>query len=147
MNLGKKDKNIIEPCLGIKVFTWSIVFLSVIALIFEISVMIIYSDYSLVYFFSTICIVGTNLLLVCEMVGTKLIIKTDSIEIVKRFFLKTEIKILDISGYKCSFMTTGKGEYPDNLKIYHKDQKTNFNEGLCSKKDMKNYFLFLKQMQ
>ena len=106
--------------------------------------MIKYSDYSLVYFYVIIFIVLINFGLLSEMIGTKIIVSYDSIIIIKRFFQKTEIKITDISGYKCTFMTCVKGEYPDNLKIYHKNQETNFNKGLCFKKDMQKLYSFFE---
>ena len=41
-------------------------------------------------------------------------------------------------------MSFVKGEYPDNLKIYHNNQETNFNKGLYTKKDMKKIFSFFE---
>ena len=81
--------------------------------------MIKYSDYSRIYYFLIACIIVINLGVFFEMLGTRFIIYSDSVVIVKRFFQKVKINILDISGFKCSFISFVKGEYPDNLKIYH----------------------------
>ena len=142
--MSDRENIIIEPCLGIKIFVWTLVLLFTVPLVFLVIVIIKYSDYSPVYFFVIICITFTNFGLLSEMIATKIIIRYDSIIIVKRFFQKTEIKIMDISGYKCTFMTCVKGEYPDNLKIYYKNLETNFNKGLCSKKDMQKLYSFFE---
>lgn len=142
--MSDRKNIIIEACIGIKIFTWTLVLVFTIPLVFLIITIIKYSDYSPVYFYVIICIVLINFGLLSEMLGTKIIISYDSIIIVKRFFQKNEIKIKDISGYKITFMTCVKGEYPDNLKIYHKNLETNFNKGLCSKKDMQKLYSFFE---
>lgn len=142
--MSDRKNIIIESCIGIKIFTWSLVLLFTIPLVFLIITIIKYSDYSPVYLYVIICIVLINFGLLSEMLGTKIIVSYDSIIIVKRFFQKNEIKIKDISGYKITFMTCVKGEYPDNLKIYHKNLETNFNKGLCSKKDMQKLYSFFE---
>ena len=142
--MSDRKNIIIESCIGIIIFTWTLVLLFTIPLVFLIITIIKYSDYSPVYFYAIICIVLINFGLLSEMLGTKIIVSYDSIIIVKRFFQKNEIKIKDISGYKCTFMTCVKGEYPDNLKICHKNLETNFNKGLCSKKDMQKLYSFFE---
>jgi hypothetical protein len=107
--------------------------------------MIKYKDFSFIYFFVIILILSINRELILQMICTRFIIYDDSIEIVKRQTSITKIEIKSISGYKSSFMSSIKGEYPDNLKIYYQDKEINFNKGLCSKKDIQKIYNFFEQ--
>lgn len=141
----KKENIIISPCLGIKIFTLSLVIFFSIPILFIIFIMIKYKDFSFIYFFVIILILSINRELILQMICTRFIIYDDSIEIVKRQTNITKIEIKSILGYKSSFISSIKGEYPDNLKIYYQDKEINFNKGLCSKKDIQKIYNFFEQ--
>lgn len=141
----KENCNIIEPCLGIKIFTFSMIFafimsviiLSIIALCYHIKCVYFYVYYLMVFVI--------NICLYSELIGTRLLLYDTKIVIVKKVIVRNIVMIDEIEGFQVTFFNNKKNEYPENLKILCKNYEINFNKGLCSKNDNKKIIEWFKK--
>ena len=141
----KESCNIIEPCLGIKIFTYSMI------CIFTMSVMIlsaidlyyhIRSVYFVIYYLMVLII---NVCLYSELIGTRLLLYDNKIVIVRKVIARNMIMIDEIEGFQINYRINSKKEYPENLKIICKNYEVNFNKGLCSNNDNKKILEWFKK--
>lgn len=143
-----KDKkeicNIIEPCLGIKIFTYSLICIFTMSVMILCAIDLYYHIRSVYFFIYYLMVLVINIGLYSELIGTRLLLYDTKIVIVKKVIVRNMIMIDEIEGFQISFFMKRKNEYPENLKIICKDYEVNFNKGLCSNNDNKKIIEWFK---
>ena len=144
---NKKDNvTLIGPCLGIRIFTWGLIFLFSLSIFFLVFVMVKEAFFSIGFYLFCLLVLLLDTWLYAQMAGTHLVLGEKRLTVVKNVIFRTDVDVCNINRYRCSASGTKKGEYPENLQILCENSRTvNFNIGLCSKKDLELLWTWFEQ--